>query len=233
MKNNRNIKKMFQKEFDIERMKQQILDEERKRKMNLKNTFKWSVVPICLVAVICNVLVFNNTKELKSNIDKPNIESKDNIDMYINNISKLTQNALKMDADVKIINNMSIPYFNEIDSIIVPKDFDNNHDAYAIYVNPNKDSKDYNILQSYVFHFSNTSDRNIRVSFSKENKPIRDYYFPEEDSKISKINNIELKIFKYNELYFTEFKYKGINFDIETTHITEEELTNLLLSIIK
>lgn len=44
---------------------------------------------------------------------------------------------------------------------------------------------------------------------------------------------MELKIFKYNELYFTEFKYKDINFDIETTNITEQELTDLLLSIIK
>ena len=82
--------------------------------------------------------------------------------------------------------------------------------------------------------YSNTDKgREIIVSFSKENKPIRDYYFSEEGSKISKIDNFELKIFKFNELYFTEFNYKGINFDIETTNITEQELTDLLLSIIK
>ena len=50
---------------------------------------------------------------------------------------------------------------------------------------------------------------------------------------MSNINNLELKIFKYNELYFTKFNYKGINFDIETSNITEQELTDLLVSIIK
>lgn len=234
MSNNRNIKKMFEREFDIEIMKQKILEEERKEKMNLKNIFKWSAIPICLVAIICGVLIFNNNKELKPNIYKPNIESKDNVNMYINDVSEMIHGALKIDADVKIINNISIPYFEEIGNIVVPKDFDNNHNAYAIYVKPDRNSDEYTTLQSYVFNYSNTkSDRHIRVSFSKENKPIRDYHFSEEGSKISRINNIELKLFKYNESYFTEFNYKGINFDIETNSITEQELTDLLLSIIK
>ncbi len=233
MSNNRNLKKMFEKEFDVEIMKQQILDEERKRNMNLKNVFKWSVVPICLVIVVCGMLIFNNTKELKPNIYKPNIETKDNVDMYINDISKMTQGTLKIDADVKISNIENIPYFKEISNIKLPSDFDN-REVHEIYVKPDRDSGEYSILQSYVFNYSNTkNDRYIRVAFSKENKPIRDYHFSEEGSKISKINNMELKIFKYNELCFTEFNYKDINFDIETTNITEQELTDLLLSIIK
>ena len=44
MSNNRNIKKMFEREFDIEIMKQKILEEERKEKMNLKNIFKYQFV---------------------------------------------------------------------------------------------------------------------------------------------------------------------------------------------
>jgi len=234
MSNNKNLKKMFEKEFDVEIMKQQILNEERKRNMNFKNVFKWSVAPICLVAIISGILIFNNNKELKPNIYKPNIETKDSVDMYINDISKTTQGAARLDADIKVINNLSIPYFEEIGNIVVPTDFDNNHDAYAIYVKSDKDSNEYDTLQSYVFNYSNTkNDRNIRVAFSKENKPIRDYHFSEEGSKISKINNIELKVFKYNGLYFTEFNYKDINFDVETHDITEQELTDLLLSIIK
>lgn len=118
----------------------------------------------------------------------------------------MSQGALKIDVDVKTTN----------------------------IVKPDRESNEYNILQSYVFNYSNKkNDRYIRVSFSKENKPIRDYYFFEEGSKMSKINNIELKIFKYNRLHFTEFNYKGINFDIETMNITEQELTDLLLSILK
>lgn len=208
--------------------------EKRERKMKRKrNMWKWSFAPICLVAVISGILLTNNNKELKSNIYKPNIEAKDNVSLYINDISKMTQGALRIDADVKTTNIENILYFKEIANIKIPSDFDN-QEAYEIYVKPNRESHEYNILQSYVFNYSSKkNDRDIRVSFSKEHKPIRDYYFSEEGSKMSKINNIELKIFKYNGLYFTEFNYKGINFDIETTNIIDQELTDLLLSIIK
>ncbi len=199
-----------------------------------KNLWKWSFVSICLIAIISGVLLINdNNKQLKPNIYKPNIETKDNINLYINDISKMTQGVLSSDADVKITTMENISYFKEIVGIKIPSDLDNK-EAHEIYVKPDRDSQEYNVLQSYVVNYSNTeNDRNIIVSFSKDNKPIRDYYFSEEVSRTSNINNLELKIFKYNELYFTEFNYKGINFDIETSNISEQELTNLLLSIIK
>lgn len=204
---------------------------EKMKKNN--NLWKWSFVPICLVAVIGFVLLVNNNKQLKPNIYKSNIETKDNVNFYINDVSKMIEGVLKIDADIKITNIENISYFKEIADIKIPSDCEK-EEAYKIYVKPDRDSQEYNILQSYVVNYSNTkNDRNIRISFSKENKPIRDYHFSDEGSKISKINNIDLKIFKYNELYFTEFNYKEINFDIETSNITEQELTDLLLSIIK
>lgn len=234
MSNKDVFKELYSEYFNKEKNYHKIVDSIERDKTIMNKYLKWSFVPICLIAIISGVLIFNNNKELKPNIYKPNIETKDDVNIYINDVSQMISGALKSDADVKIINNISIPYFEEIGNIVVPKDFDNNHNAYAIYVKPDRNSDEYNILQSYVFNYSNTkNDRHIRVSFSKENKPIRDYYFSEEGSKISRINNIELKLFKYNESYFTEFNYKGINFDIETNSITEEELTNLLLSIIK
>ncbi len=205
---------------------------ERGEKMNQKNNnlWKWSFVPICLVAILSCVLLINNNKELKPNIYKPEM---DNVNLYINDMSKINQGVLKLDADVKITNIESFSYFKEIADIKIPSTFDY-QEAYEIYVKPHKDSQEYTILQNYVVNYSEQkNDRNISISFSKENKPIRDYYFSEEGSKISKINNVELKIFKYNELYFTEFNYKGINFDIEVSKITEQELTDLLLSILK
>ncbi len=198
-----------------------------------KNLWKWAFVPICLVAVIGCALFFNNNKQLKPNIYKPNIKTKDNINLYINDVSNITQGDLKIDADIKITKIENISYFKEITNIKIPSDCEN-REAHEIYIKHDNDSKDYNILQSYVVNYSSTNnDRNIKLSFSKENKPVRDYYFSEKGSKISKINNVELKIFKYNYLYFTEFNYNGINFDIETSNITEQELTDLLLSIIK
>ncbi len=230
MSTNENIKKMFEREFDKELMKQRILDKERKKNMNLKTLYKWSVASFCLVAIISGI-VLSNHKELKSNQYEPSIESKNHVCMYINNVQEMSQGTLKFNAEVKRIDVENLPYFKEIENINLPNDFDTKQ-ASAIYIDSDKEESQ--TLQSYVFNYSNTKkNRYIRVSFSKENKPIRDYYFPEDGSKMSKINNIELKIFKYNELYFTEFHYKNINFDIETTNITEQELTNLLLSILK
>lgn len=168
-----------------------------------RNMCKWAFVPICLVAVISGILLINSNKELKFNVYKPNIENKDNVSIYINDISKMTEGLLRLDVDLKFANVENILYFQEISNIKIPSDFDN-QEAFEIYVKPDRDSNEYTTLQSYVFNYSNrNNDRSIRVSFSKENKPVRDYYFSEEGSRVSKINNIELKIFKYNGLFFT------------------------------
>ena len=50
---------------------------------------------------------------------------------------------------------------------------------------------------------------------------------------MSKIGDVNVIISKYEKMYVATFKYKEINFDIETNGITEEELVNLLESIIK
>ncbi len=236
MTNKEKLKKAIEQDINPKDCYKEIINKiEREEKMKKKNNnlWKWSFVPICLVTIISGVLLINNSKELNPNINIPNIETKDNVSLYINDISKMTQGVLRSDTDVKITNIENISYFKEIAGIKIPSDLDNK-EAHEIYVKPDKDSQEYNVLQSYVVNYSNTeNNRNIIVSFSKDNKPIRDYYFSEEGSKMSKINNIELKIFKYDELYFTEFNYEGINFDIETSKITEQELTDLLLSIIK
>ena len=46
-------------------------------------------------------------------------------------------------------------------------------------------------------------------------------------------NGVELKIYKYEDIYFTEFKFNDYYFDIETSKITEQELSDFLLSIMK
>ena len=71
------------------------------------------------------------------------------------------------------------------------------------------------------------------IAFSDKYEPLRDYFFDDKGSKISKINDIELKIYKYENSYMTSFTYNNINFDIETNDISEQEFINLILSIIK
>lgn len=225
------IKEMFEKEFNAELMKQKVLDLERDKGMNLK-VFKWSIVPICLVAIICGTLFFRS-KNLKPIVYEPNIEAKENVKVYFNDVSKISEGVFKLDADVKVIKEGDKD-FAEISDVVLPNDFMDEYDAHAIYTRQDKNSDEYNVLQNYVVNYSDRQgSREIKIAFSKDNKPIRDYHFAEEGSKVSTIKNKELKIFKYEDLYFTEFNHNGINFDIETININEQELINLLLSIIK
>jgi len=235
MKNKEKLKSAIEQDINPKNYYNEIIKKvEKEDEMKKKNyIWQWSLVSTCLVAVISGILLVNSNKELKPNIYQPNMDAKDTINMYINDVNNVSQGALRIDADIKVTTIENTPYFKELDTIKVPSDFDN-HEVQEIYVKSDRESNKYNVLQCYVFNYSNTKkDRHIRISLSQKNKPVRDYSFSEEGSKLSKINNIELKVFKYNELYFTEFCYKGINFDIETTNITEQELTSLLSSILK
>ena len=74
---------------------------------------------------------------------------------------------------------------------------------------------------------------NIIIAFSEIEEPIRDYYI-DGGNKISKIGDVELKITQSEsqEMYIVTFEYKDIYFDIETTGITEDQLVDLLKSLI-
>ena len=212
---------------------------------NKNNIWKYSLVPICLVVIIGIVLITNNNSSLKSsppqNSESQVILEESNIILNINKVDNVR--AYKSDLDIKMIqdgNYYMIPYFEELANLSLPSDFDNSQYfkifGQSCYSAEKEDcyNAPYDKLINYQFFYENTkNDRDIVISFSKDNKPARDYHFSEEGSKKSSINGIDLTIYQYEEIYFTEFVYKNIYFDIETTNITEQELSNLLISIIK
>ena len=247
MSNNKNIKIMFDEEFNIEKMKEKIIREERKNSMNSKVALKWSLIPICIVAIITTIFFINENKELKPNIYQPNIDNVDNANININDISKITQGALKLDVDIKTtskdvsVKNGRFEVIEELEDYPFYKDLNvsseyNAFVVYGIFVDNDKKGE-YNSLNNYVLSYKVKDQekefKEIKISFSKDNKPIRDYFYEEKGSKTSTINGNELKIFKCNETFFTEFIYDGINFDIETHNVSEQELIDLLVSIIK
>ncbi len=162
----------------------------------------------------------NNKQAEKENI---------NIELNINKIEYFAQ--LKFDARLKEIKNIDMKNFDILSNINIPNDF-NNKSYNEIYVKEDNTGK-YDRLYNYEFSYSSSKDneRNIRVAFSDTNKPLRDYYLDEE-GKISKINDIELKIYQYEDSYMVIFEFKNYKFDIETNSITKDELLNLLESIL-
>lgn len=191
---------------------------EKESRMN-NNIRIWILIPVCLLIVIgIGYLKYHNDNEFKD-VNKFNI----------NEINSNKLELVKLDVDAKIVESNEInPPFN---NLVVPNDLiDVNY--YIMYVRSNKDSKEYNVVNNIEVVYSSNSNRMINISYSKDYKPLRDYYFNEDSSKISNINNVELKIYKYENTYFTEFTFNNYNYDIETNNISENELKDLLISII-
>lgn len=138
----------------------------------------------------------------------------------------------KLDADVQTVEISSLPEkFEFINNIALPSEY-KLENSYEIYTRENYDTAEYSLLHDYVFNYSKDYENTIKVAFSEVGEPIRDYFL-DDSKKISKIGDVDVIISQYEKMYVATFKYKEINFDIETNGITEEELVNLLESIIK
>lgn len=236
MTNKEKLKKAIEHDINPKDYYNKIISQiEKGEKRNMKKSiWKWSLVPICMIIVIGGILFINyqNNKAILQN--KSYIDKKNNVTLNINEINNKTGGTYKIDADIKVVTNNDVnfplPYKNGL--VKIPKDLDKT-DKYIYYFREDKESKDYNILGNYEIIYSNDYDKSINVKYSKDHKPVRDYGFSEEGSKTTIINNTELKIYKYENIYFTEFKFNGYNFDIESSNITEQELSNFLISILK
>lgn len=91
---------------------------------------------------------------------------------------------------------------------------------------PNEYSK-----HDYVFEYRTENDGKIFIAHCKDEKPLRDYEFEFKGEK-SKIGNTELEISQYNDKYIANFEFNNVHYDIETDKITENELLELLESIL-
>ena len=104
----------------------------------------------------------------------------------------------------------------------------------GIYTRNSIEEPVYDVLHDYVFdyHTEDNITRNITIAFSEIDEPLRDYYIDNHELK-SKIGDVEMEISQYENMYIVTFSYNNLNFDIEANGITEDELVELLVSIIK
>lgn len=250
MTNKDRLKSAIDKDINYKNNYKEIVKKIEDNKNDVKSSiWKWSLVPICLVLILSSTFLLNTNEETKHLEDENKsseetgvmLEGKEEVSsININDITSTDGNnqqkgeIKKIDADVKIVKNndlnFPLPYKNGLVSI--PNDLDKTY-KYIWYFKDDKLHEEYNILGNYEIIYSNDGDRSINVKYSNTKAPVRDYYFSDEGNKITIINNVELKIYKFENSYFTEFKYNGYYFDIETSNIKENELVDFLISIIK
>lgn len=138
----------------------------------------------------------------------------------------------KLDADAQTVEITSIPEkFEFINNIELPSEYKLDS-SYEIFTRENLNTTECDLLHDYVFNYSKDYENSIKVAFSEVEEPIRDYFL-NNSKKTSKIGDVDVIISQYEKMYVATFRCKDIYFDIETNGITEEEIINLLESIIK
>ena len=220
-----NFKKMYDKKISKEKNYQNIIRKIEKEENKFKY-FKLAFIPVCLLLIICGFISLKGNNILKDNQNKEVNKIKNSIN--INEVSEFV-GALRIDGKFEAVTNyFNIPYYEVFANLDIPSDFKEYN--YMLFVKSNPDKNNYDKLVQYTKTFTK-EDKHIDINYFDLNKPVRDYLF--EEGKISVINNLELTIYKYEELLFTSFKYNNLFIDVETSNVSETEFIKLLKSIIK
>ena len=228
MNNKDRLKNVINEYFDKERNYNEI----QNRLNNSNNYMKYVLSMSCLIIVVIMVLLSRNNVQLKKEI---NISSNNEIKINDYNVtnSSINNYVNTNNSNISNYSNVNIPYFEVLNNLNIPNDFDIKYEGKARGKVLDKKDKDYGKINNYEFLFRNSKNsRNIVIGISDENEPISSININDNSSK-SIINNVELIIYKYNNRYIVKFSYKDYNIIIETTDIDENELINLLKSIIK
>lgn len=229
-----NLKDTIQKNFDKKKNYNIILSKiERRDNMKVKLSYVLAS-SLVAIALLVGIVAYNVPKSNNENVMPPTVQGI--LELNINKAEY--QSMMTLDADIKEANTELNSKF-EKDFSFVKKDINAPKDLRDYGVNKvvmtRKDfsDKDYSIAHDYIWDYSNEAEnRTIRIAFSKIGKPLRDYYLSSEE-KISKIENTDVIITQYEKLYLAEFKLNDVYFDIETAGITQKELGDLLVSLIK
>ena len=239
MTNREKLKKAIEQDINPTNNYNEIIKKiEKEGKMKKENNLlKWSLVPICLIVIISGIIFLNYKKDNNNSLEnKPYTDKDNNTILNINDLSKVGMTTL--DTDVKTVSGVNIPYPFKVNEnqneewFIIPTDLTQTK-QYIVYTKKDKDSKEYDVVANYIMLITDGNERSIEVKYSEKQEPLRDYYFSEEDSKITTINNIDLKIYKYENSFYTTFSYNGYYFDIETSNITTQEFSDYLVSILR
>ena len=135
MSNKDVFKSVYSKKINKDKNYNEILN--RIEVKDKKHYFRFALIPICLILVICGIVMINNsnfiTKDKKTNI---------NGNIIINNIEEL--GAYRIDADIGEIDNTLIDYIN-IEDLKIPSDLVNTRYS-AIYGRSNIFSSNTNSI---------------------------------------------------------------------------------------
>lgn len=203
------IKETFQKEFDSEQMKREILRKAESKKSEWRFRLAVSLSMVCVV-FLSAVFFYKETDKIYINQLQ-----------YRNDISRLNsevEQSISLEEE---------SIFELLVGKTLPRDFQK--EEYKKVITKTQTEKD---IVKYIYQSFGKDDRNIEITLSEENDLSRSYLYGK-DIKTSKVKGIEVAIYQYQDFYVTTFFSQGYYFDIKAYHMNKDEFVTLLKSILK
>lgn len=226
--------------------------------MNKNKKIIYSILASCAMVIVCAGLIVNSKNGIKENnniinnmsnkyavVEDLQSAKEENVKLNIYKITDLASSNMDVKYDYyngklpawvweEILTEFKMTIGVELEEFKekIPDSFSFNN----FYTNSIKGYKDANLpdeyrLHDYVFEYQTENNGEVFIAICKDEEPLRDYIFDFKGEK-SKIGDIELEISQYNNAYIVTFNYNDINYDIETKGISEDELLELLKSIL-
>ena len=230
MNNEDKLNKVITNDFDITNNYTSIRKKmERGNKMN--KIFKYSLVPMAIVIAITSVFLLNK-KNSTNNVLDSNVKNNDVI--IVNSIDNNSDNA-KLDIDGRsedITTDDLYKIYPLLKDIVVPNDYNINGIIKCYLFND--DTGKYDKLYGYNIIYSGGNNKYIDIFILIDTtKRLRCFSIDTDEMKNSIINGNSIKIMGEDKYYYAIFSYDNINFDVETTGISEGEFIQLIKSIVK
>ena len=219
--NKNSFYQMFDDKFNKDKIYQEVLEKHDKKKRN--------VIKCCFVPAVflLGVVIFFATKDLFYEEDQNILEDKED-QIYVNEI--VSEDDLSDDIsnlDVKILNTDSSTFSVTPLEVQVPSDLELDS-IYFVYVKDQK-SGAYTIIHDTIETYKG-DDRGLNIAYSYAGEVLRDVDVPE--GKMSVIQDTNVMISSMDESFIIEFQYDGVNYDIESYHLTLDEVLMIVRSII-
>ena len=219
--NKNSFYQMFDDKFNKDKIYQEVLEKHDKKKRN--------VIKCCFVPAVFLLggVIFFATKDLFYEEDQNILEDKED-QIYVNEI--VSEDDLSDDIsnlDVKILNTDSSTFSVTPLEVQVPSDLELDS-IYFVYVKDQK-SGEYTIIHDTIETYKG-DDRALNIAYSYAGEVLRDVDVPE--GKMSVIQDTNVMISSMDESFIIEFQYDGVNYDIESYHLTLDEVLMIVRSII-
>ena len=215
---------------------------------------KWGAMAACLCLVVVGAFVVPTLQGEHGVVDpQPSVTpgpsivepGKTNL-LVVNEV----ENAMSTDIDVQLTHYNKLPYdvwmsvledFHKLIGITYEEfteKIPNIFECCNFYSLSTRGYKDANLeneyrLHDYVFEYQTESGGEAKIAICSAEEPLRDYFIKCDNPKQSEINGISVVIYGYQGTFMVEFSHENINYDIETSNITIEELEDLLVGIIE